>query len=171
MQSFHQPDMLVLGKVLWCATPRCTHTTQRTWGCPWFIVAQLSTAVGPTGVHAPIMQQEYWMLSSTDCFFQAPATEHITVSGLKHRIPLHFNAQLPIFCFPPTQHVEKGEVMSTKSKRQQGSNTQMEEDKGSSGLTAAPFSPLNVTSKPGRMRNQSERKYCAITLYFQHAFV
>lgn len=61
----------------------------------------------------------------------------------------------PSFAFP--QHSmpkKKGKGMSTKLKTQQGSNTQMEEDKGFSGLTVAPFSPLYVTAKPRRMRDE-----------------
>lgn len=114
------------------------------------------------------------MLSSTDRFFQAPATEHVTVPWLKHQIPLHSNTQLPIFCFPPTQHVERGEELSTKPKRQQRSDTQVEEDKRFSGLTAAPFSPLYIASNPGRMKHELEMNFvsslCILDMCFSTEF-
>lgn len=76
----------------------------------------------------------------------------------------------PSFAFPQHNMLTNGEGMSAKLERQQGSDTQMEEDR-SSGLIAAPFSPLYVTSNPRGMKNELGMNYCAIMLYSWHVVV
>lgn len=116
-------------------------------------MAQLSTAVGTTRVHTTILQEEHRVLPTTVYLFQPPATECITVPGLKHWVSLHTNTQLSILSIPPTQHVGKRGGEEHQSEEEE-SDRQMEEDKKYSGLRAAPLPPLHVTSNPERNKNK-----------------
>jgi len=107
----------------WCNSRQRATINQRsgrklTWESPWFAVAQLSTAVRTTCVHTAIMQQKHWVLPSTSCFFQSPATEHMTVARLKHKVPLYTDTQLSVFCVPPTKHVGEGTSANLKTQRE-----------------------------------------------------
>lgn len=79
------------GAAGWCNRLHCVMINQKvsesafqpTWRSPWFVLAQLSTAVRTTCVHTAILQQEYRVLASTRYIFQSPAIEHLAVSWLK----------------------------------------------------------------------------------------
>lgn len=79
-----------------------------TWGSPCFVMTQLSPAVRATCVHTAIIHKKHRVLASTGDLFHSPATEHMTVPRLKHRVLLHTNTQLPILGIPPAQHVGEG---------------------------------------------------------------
>lgn len=128
------------------------HGAKLTWGSPWFAVAQLSTAVRATCVHAAIMQQERWVLPSTSYFFQAPATEHVTVSGLKHGGPVNTDTQLSIFCIPPTKHVDEGRGDEHQSEGAVRGTARWRMITKYSGFRAAPLSPLHIKSNPGKKK-------------------
>lgn len=54
-----------------------------TWPASSLVMAQLTAAVGATGVHAPIMQQEERVLAATCHFFKTPPIKHATAPRLK----------------------------------------------------------------------------------------
>lgn len=56
-----------------------------TWPASSLVMAQLTAAVGTTGVYAPIMQQKKRVLAATCHFFKTPPIEHATAPGLKDR--------------------------------------------------------------------------------------
>lgn len=56
-----------------------------TWPASSLVMAQLTAAVGATGVYAPIMQQEERVLAAACHFFKTPPVKHATAPRLKER--------------------------------------------------------------------------------------
>lgn len=75
-----------------------------TWPPSSLVMAQLTAAVGATGVNAPIMQQEERVLAAARNFFKTPPVEHATAPRLKDRRLRHTNAQLTRGTASPAQH-------------------------------------------------------------------
>lgn len=75
-----------------------------TWPPSSLVMAQLTAAVGATGVNTPIMQQEERVLAAARNFFKTPPIEHATAPRLKDKSLRRPEAQLTRGTASPAQH-------------------------------------------------------------------
>ena len=75
-----------------------------TWRGAQLVVSQLPRAVGATGEHPAVLQQEQGVFTPAGHLLRPLSTEGQAVPGLAHRALLLADAQLAAHCIAPAQH-------------------------------------------------------------------